>query len=117
MVVLPAAVLTAEESLRGAKMEATTAAAVPKNPRRFHVDPSPMRISLVLLARYGRDAVDFDQRITWQSSDCNGGAGWSPVWEVGGEYLGHRVPVLDLYQENVGLRMLSTVPPPTSTCF
>src|ERR1039457_6637676 len=31
MVVLPAAVLTAEESLRGAKMEATTAAAGPKN--------------------------------------------------------------------------------------
>src|ERR1039457_2658985 len=105
MVVLPAAVLTAEESLRGAKMEATTAAAVPKNPRRFHVDPSPLRISLGLLARWPRDAVDFDQRITWQSSDCKAGASWSPVWEVGGEYLGHRVPVLDLCQENVGLKI------------
>ena len=63
-VTFSAAVPTFEKSLRGAKADATIAATVPRNPRRFHVEFSRVRISLwVLLAGHGGDAIDFHQRI------------------------------------------------------
>src|SRR5581483_10524312 len=89
---------TFEKSFRGVSKDVARAAAVPRNPRRFQRESSPMVISFGLLVSYSGDAIDLDQRVSWQSGNSNGGTRRTSVREIRGEDFVHPVPVLNVGQ-------------------
>ncbi len=100
-VLLPAVAATFEKSLRGAKIDPTIAAAVPRNPRRFQVEfsrmNSPRFYQRALLVSHSGNAIDFDQRVTRQCSDGYRRAGRPAMREIRPEHFVHAVPVLNLH--------------------
>src|SRR5581483_377094 len=95
---------TFEKSFRGVSKDVARAAAVPRNPRRFQRESSPMVISFGLLVSYSGDAIDLDQRVSWQSGNSNGGTRRTSVREIRGEDFVHPVPVLNVGQKYIGLQ-------------
>src|SRR5258708_14096001 len=92
-----------EKSLRGATIDAAIAAAVPRNPRRFHFEMIRIRVPLgVSLTSYGGNTIDFHQRISRQCIDCNRFAGWAALREGRREYLVHSLPVFNLHNKHIG---------------
>src|ERR1035437_6865005 len=103
---MPNLIFSPENSeLSSPQIGTATAAAVPRNPRRFHFEM--IRISVLLgvsLASDGGNAIDFHQRISRQRRDRDRGAGRSAMRKVCREYLVHSVPVFNLHQKYIRLK-------------